>query len=118
MWIWATDRISPGSDGQFQATTEPAQRSLIVERSDGGYFFRFAACVSADPATLLAALDDFGSLRIFEAFDATWGDVFSLVVRFGVVAITISFKPAFRAGWYYKLLSLHRAIGVGMAGSR
>lgn len=91
---------------------------LVAADSRAGYFFRFAACVSADPATLLAALEDFGSLRIFEAFDATWGDVFSLVVRFGVVAITISFKPAFRAGWYYKLLTLHRAIGVGTAGSR
>lgn len=42
-------------------------------------FFRFGACVNADPATLLARFDDFGSRRIFAALEATLLDVLSFL---------------------------------------
>tara|TARA_R110002051_G_scaffold33856_2_gene75357 strand:+ start:2783 stop:3070 length:288 start_codon:yes stop_codon:yes gene_type:complete len=49
------------------------------------YFFFLplsGACVSADPATLLAALVDFGLFSTLEAALATFADVFSFLAMF------------------------------------
>lgn len=51
------------------------------------FFFLFAACVSADAATLFTAAGDFGLLRSLDALLATFAEVFSLVCFFAVATL-------------------------------
>lgn len=52
-----------------------------------GYFFLFAACVSADAATDFAGAHVLELLSCFDALLATFGDVVSLTGFFAAIAI-------------------------------
>ena len=62
------------------------------------FFFLFGACVNAEAATDLAALDDLGLLKILEAFEATGFDVFSFLAIFvnpKIIHVNIVLIPQF-----------------------
>ena len=63
------------------------------------YFFLFGRCVSADPAAVLAAGEDFGSRKTFAAADAAALDVCSFDCFFAVAMRT---PPVGKvgSGWY------------------
>jgi hypothetical protein len=55
----------------------PDPRNSIQGANPMTHFFLLRACVRADAATLFSRFVELGSLRIFDAFDATLFDVYS-----------------------------------------